>query len=322
MRSESQVRVVRGAALLPVTHHRSLRPQVFRPVDRTIAQRKDECGSIMAVLYCVLTAVALEVFNTGKASVDAGAGMRGVGWKRVCLLEERWHCISYHFFLSHHNHRCIGIPEHACCTSMRVGNLLPAARGALHCTRAREGDLFLARGVLLGILDLAAKLAGLTFEMPAEPVGVLLALTVRPRVLAVDLRCACVSGLEGLKGRTLAQTYLERFRRKIRILLVHLSLVRPWDIFVAAESLAGALHPALGVGLHTSALTKVSNVVTTTIIRAFEGVHKRRSPRGGHVGVRGAGHKERESGDSELHRFAWCGCWCWLLERRRGDAAC
>ena len=87
---------------------------------------------------------------------------------------------------------------------MRVGNLLPAARGALHCTRAREGNLFLARGVLLGILDLAAKLAGLTFEMPAEPVGVLLALTVRPRVLAVDLRCACqwIGRIERTNPRT------------------------------------------------------------------------------------------------------------------------
>ena len=115
MRSESQARVVRVAALFPVAHHRSLRPQVFRPVVRTIAQRKDECGSIMAMLCCALVAVALEVFNTGKAGVDAGAGMRDEGRgmdKRACLLEERWHCISFNLFLSHHHHRCIGFPEH------------------------------------------------------------------------------------------------------------------------------------------------------------------------------------------------------------------
>ena len=127
--------------------------------------------------------------------------------------------------------------------------------------------------------------------------------------------------MEGLKGRTLAQTYLERFLRLGVILLVHLSLVRPWDIGVAAKALAGALHPALGVGLHTFAVTNI-NLFFTMVGSAREGVQKRRIPRGGHVGVRGAGHKERESSDRELHRFAWCGCWCWLLERRRGDAAC
>ena len=97
------MRVVRGAALLPVTHHRSLRPQVFRPVDRTIAQRKDECGSIMAMLCCALVAVALEVFNTGKAGVDAGAGMRGVGWISVCVCLKSdgivFHIISFYLII-------------------------------------------------------------------------------------------------------------------------------------------------------------------------------------------------------------------------------
>ena len=117
--------------------------------------------------------------------------------------------------------------------------------------------------------------------------------------------------------RTLAQTYLERFLRLGVILLVHLCLVRPRHI-VAAEALAGALHLALGVGGHWLALVPDVGTVVTTVL---DGVHKRRLPRGGHVGVRGAGHEEGESSDGELHP-CWCWCWCWLLERRRGDAAC
>ena len=72
-----------------------------------------------------------------------------------------------------------------------VGNLLPLAR----CTRALQGDLVLARGEHLVILDLAAKLAVLGGEMPAVLVDV--SRTVRPRGLAMDLRCTRVSGLEG-----------------------------------------------------------------------------------------------------------------------------
>ena len=38
---------------------------------------------------------------------DEGRGLD----KRACLFEERWHCISIHFFLSHHHHRrCVGFP--------------------------------------------------------------------------------------------------------------------------------------------------------------------------------------------------------------------
>ena len=74
-----------------------------------------------------------------------------------------------------------------------VGNLLPAAR----LTRARVGGLALARGVLLGILDLAGEaLVRLAGDMPAVLVDVG-SRTIRPRGLAVDLRRACVSGLEG-----------------------------------------------------------------------------------------------------------------------------
>ena len=127
--------------------------------------------------------------------MDAGAGMRDEGRgmdKRACLLEERWHCISYQFFLSHHHHRCIAFPKHS--------RLLPLAAVAV----AREVELHLvtgmnAPGVLLGILDLAfeggtnaiGRLAG---NMPAVLVDV--SRTVIPRGLAVDLRRACVSGLE------------------------------------------------------------------------------------------------------------------------------
>ena len=85
---------------------------------------------LLVVLYCALAAVALEVFNAGRAGVDAGAGMRDEGRgmdKRACLLEERWHCISFHFFLSHHHHRCIAFPEHS--------RLLPLAAVAV----ARDG---------------------------------------------------------------------------------------------------------------------------------------------------------------------------------------
>ena len=102
-------------------------------------------------------------------------------------------------------------------------------------------------------------------------------------------------------------------------MLVQLNRVRPRHIG-AAEALAGALHPVLVVGPQVAR----TDVNLATVL---EGVKKRRIPRGGHVGVRGAGHEERERSDGgELHRFAWCWCWCWcwfgLLGRRRGDAAC
>ena len=128
--------------------------------------------------------------------------MRGVGWISACVCLKSdgtvFHFISFYLIAI-----LVSLSTHVV-LARGVGNLVPAARGALHCTRAREGDLVLTRGVLLGILDLAAKLAGLTFEMPAEPVGVLLALTVRPRVLAVDLRCACqwIGRIERTNPRT------------------------------------------------------------------------------------------------------------------------
>ena len=75
-----------------------------------------------------------------------------------------------------------------------VGHLaLPLALSRV--TRALQGDLVLARGEHLVILDLAAKLAALAGDMPAVLVDV--SRTVRPRGLAMDLRCTRVSGLEG-----------------------------------------------------------------------------------------------------------------------------
>ena len=199
-----------------------------------------------------------------------------------------------------------------CCTRTRGGHLPMAPLGG-----AREGGLVLAVGVLLVILDLAAKLAALAGDMPAVLVDV--SRTVRPRVLAVDLRRACVS-VDGKdrSTRTLAQTYLERFLRLGVIMLVQLNLIRPRQIVVAAEALAGARLLALENGFRNRTL---GHDVDPCVIwaRRVEGVLKRHIPRGGHVGVRGAGHKEGESSDGELHP---CWCWCWLLERRRGDAAC
>lgn len=105
-------------------------------------------------------------------------------------------------------------------------------------------------------------------------------------------------------------------------MLVQLNLVRPRHIVVAAEALAGALRLALENLCRQLSLALGPDVDLGSVgIPLIQGVHKMIVPRGGHVGVRGAGHKEGESSDGELHP-CWCWCWCWLLERRRGDAAC
>ena len=132
-----------------------------------------------------------------------------------------------------------------------------------------------------------------------------------------------VSGWEGSIDTTLAQTYLERFLRLGVIMLVQLNLVRPRHIVVAAEALAGALLLALEDGCRQLSGARGHDVDLCVGGAVEEGVLKIHIPRGGHVGVRGAGHKEGESSDGELHPcWCWCWCWCWLLERRRGDAAC
>ena len=130
-----------------------------------------------------------------------------------------------------------------------------------------------------------------------------------------------VSGWEGSIDTTLAQTYLERFLRLGVIMLVQLNLVRPRHIVVAAEALAGALLLALEDGCRQLSGARGHDVDLCVGGAVEEGVLKIHIPRGGHVGVRGAGHKEGESSDGELHRFAW---WYWclcLLVGRRGDAA-
>ena len=123
--------------------------------------------------------------------------MRGVGWisVRVCLKSDGIVFHFIYFYLIIIITVLLSLSTHNACAH-GMDNLLPAARGTgLHCTRAREGGLALARGVLLGILDLAAKLAVLTGDMPAVLVDV--SRTVIPRGLAMDLRCTRVSGLEG-----------------------------------------------------------------------------------------------------------------------------
>ena len=121
--------------------------------------------------------------------------MRGVGWISeprisvcVCLKSDgiAFHLISFYLII------IIAVLVSLSTQVVRacgVGNLLPLAR----VTRARVGGLALARGVLLGILDLAGEaLVRLAGDMPAVLVDVG-SRTVCPRALAVDLRRACVS---------------------------------------------------------------------------------------------------------------------------------
>ena len=115
--------------------------------------------------------------------------MSGVGWisVRVCSKSDGivFQFISFYLIII-----IAAVLVSLCCTRTRGGHLPMAPLGG-----ARVGGLVLAVGVLLVILDLAAKLAALAGDMPAVLVDV--SRTVRPRGLAMDLRCTRVSGLEG-----------------------------------------------------------------------------------------------------------------------------